>query len=903
MACLVEAMERIVILHFPPDSIDYPPLTCAQLAAGLKQAGFQVSVIDLNLKLRLHARSTFQSSWLSIKHHYWHEKDRLNRFFQENRKLIDSLVQSVVNKQPTFLLAELTFPGDYFGCEFIRLVKKKLPDLQVIGHGLSCVLKEQQETLQQLSSTSFDAFLDGGSTTVLSSFLRSQKKARQTDISLLPTYDEFELDQYRGQILPVSLGFGCSGSCLFCKRHIYPDEQFLRPAKEIAKEIFSHIKSLGIRQFHLCDAPINSDPQIALELSNLLLLEKTAISWSAEATAQPPLSPPILVKMKEAGCHTLSICAVSGSEQILTQMNCGFSVTDIETLLDQASTAGISPVLTLISGFPKEYKKELLETFDFISRNKPPLIQAVKDLVDLRLYPSTRLYNDNGFEIQPDDCLSIDQWRCPDGNTFYRRKLFQNQLHHHILRYRIFYNPANLLNKTRGFQQHKVNGRYREIQYKLNSFYDPWHAYRSDILSKLIISYTCGRTTVVEKDEIDHPFIQGVDHGKEAFIGPETVHIDITNRCNFNCIACWDRSPLVREKGVKDDYLQKTLSYEQVTGFIDDLAELGGIRFIKFTGGGEPMMHPRFADILTYLRNKDKYVEIDINTNFSLMNDRLLDLIIEKQVNLLTVSLWAATPEVYVKTHPNQKEAAFEKIITNLKRITGNRNDKVLRVFIHNVLMSQNHHEVDDMLKLALEVGADEVHFTIVDPIPGKTDSLLLSHEEHLALTKSLQQIKPHVDRYNQYHEPGTDRTIQVTNFHEFYSKMSQSDVEEGVYDKRAADKIPCYIGWLYTRIMADGRVVPCCKGHRLPMGNLNNKRFLDIWNSPQYRKFRYNGLTLSKSAPYFSVMGDDGAGRTGCLNCDNIIHNTVMHDKVLCHSDMVKWFFFKLGQWWEKRP
>ena len=27
--------------------------------------------------------------------------------------------------------------------------------------------------------------------------------------------------------------------------------------------------------------------------------------------------------------------------------------------------------------------------------------------------------------------------------------------------------------------------------------------------------------------------------------GPETVHLDVTNGCNTNCITCWDHSPLL----------------------------------------------------------------------------------------------------------------------------------------------------------------------------------------------------------------------------------------------------------------------------------------------------------------------------------------------------------------------
>ena len=27
--------------------------------------------------------------------------------------------------------------------------------------------------------------------------------------------------------------------------------------------------------------------------------------------------------------------------------------------------------------------------------------------------------------------------------------------------------------------------------------------------------------------------------------GPQTVHLDVTNSCNTNCVTCWDHSPLL----------------------------------------------------------------------------------------------------------------------------------------------------------------------------------------------------------------------------------------------------------------------------------------------------------------------------------------------------------------------
>ncbi len=906
--------QNILIVHCPPESIEFPPLQEALLATKLELCGFKVSVLDMNLKLWHHSKAKYKSSWLKINEHYWHDQSRLKSFWQDNRQAVDRIIQSIHEIQPNIVFMDLEFPKEYFGCEIVKKIKRTLPDVLVVVSGFSCYSEKQQHALQKFSGHGIDHFINGMSDRSLPGLFFKLTECKEPQIckrepvddsDIFPTYNEFKLNEYRKRCLSISFGSGCTGTCLFCKRHIHPDQHFLRTAGQIINEINSQGEKQGVTDFYFGGAPIQTDSETLEILCDALIASPNTFSWSAEAAAHLPFSSKLLAKIKNAGCHTLVFCCVSGSDTILSNINAGFKVEEVENVVRKTAQAGIRVAVQFVVGFPGEYKRELAESLTFATRNKPPVIQYVKAISTLRIHPGTRLFSEGERNnIKHSSSNAIDRWSRPDGNTFYSRKLMQHQLNMHILGLHMYYNPHDLLFKIPHFSEFKfsLSQRHREKKYQLYTLFDPWHAYHSDLLSKKAITYVWEKTHTVEKVETDYPIIQGINDGKRAFVGPETVHLDITNHCNYNCIACWDRSPLVRSTVSNNDYLKKSLSYECVTEFIDNLIELGGLRFIKFGGGGEPMMHPRFKDILVYLRAKDRYVEIDINTNFSRINAELLGLMIDLEVNLLTVSLWAATPEVYVLTHPNQSKTAFKNIVANLKKIKTENTNTVLNLFIHNVLMSQNHHEVQAMLDLALEVKADEVNFTLVDPVPGKTDSLLLSQREQMTIIESLKTIKPFVDKYNIYHDPKKDRSIKITDFHGFLLKMTQAEIAKGIYDQKTVNKIPCYIGWLYTRIMADGRVIPCCKGHRLPMGNLNKNNFIDIWNSPRYELFRNNGKTLSRSAPYFSVMGNEDVGQSGCLNCDNVMHNTVMHDKYLCYSNLAKWFFFKMGQWKKNR-
>lgn len=97
---------------------------------------------------------------------------------------------------------------------------------------------------------------------------------------------------------------------------------------------------------------------------------------------------------------------------------------------------------------------------------------------------------------------------------------------------------------------------------------------------------------------------------------------------------------------------------------------------------------------------------------------------------------------------------------------------------------------------------------------------------------------------------------------------------ETGAYDADMVDTIPCCVGWTYARVKTDGAVIPCCKADKMPLGNLYQQRFLDLWTDDPYREFRAKALKVSKRDPYFTPIG--------CLiACDNLGQNMQMQERL----------------------
>jgi MoaA/NifB/PqqE/SkfB family radical SAM enzyme len=386
------------------------------------------------------------------------------------------------------------------------------------------------------------------------------------------------------------------------------------------------------------------------------------------------------------------------------------------------------------------------------------------------------------------------------------------------------------------------------------------------------------------KDKNKLLVIAGILHSAKAFTGPEVLHIDLTNRCNFNCIACWCRSPLLSDKAMPEWERKLSLPLHLIKGVFDDLGCMGGLRQLKIVGGGEPFMHPSILEIVEYAKEKDKNIQIDINTNFSLVDEKVAVKLIELGVDSLTVSLWAGTPEVYASVHPNQTVDTFNNISNTLKLISKMKQIKNTlkpRITFHNVIFNLNYRDINEMISFALRVRADDIQFVPVDTIKDRTEPLLLNGSERSALLESLYEIKKNYNSATFEYKTSESNLITLSDFDGFIRRIEKLNTLTGAYDKEIVEEYPCYAGWLFARIMATGDVVPCCKGHRMRMGNIYGNRFKDIWFSDVYNKFRRNGLSLDKRDPYFSKIGNNADSKTGCYNCDNLWQNIPMHKRI----------------------
>jgi MoaA/NifB/PqqE/SkfB family radical SAM enzyme len=360
-------------------------------------------------------------------------------------------------------------------------------------------------------------------------------------------------------------------------------------------------------------------------------------------------------------------------------------------------------------------------------------------------------------------------------------------------------------------------------------------------------------------NSVEDKRILGVINGRKAFIGPEHVVIDVTNRCQDRCIACWLYSPLLNEKGPSSEWLQKQLSYSLLKRLIGELKELN-VGIIRFTGGGEPLLHPNIMNIIEEVKSKG--FKCTLTTSFNNIDEREIKELTKFNIDELAVSIWAGDEETYLLTHPNRRKEHFLKIKENLKLF--NSLKKNTKVTLANVILNLNYSSIEEMANFAISVGADAVYFTLVDVISPDMDSLLLNDKQYQYLEENFINVVSKL----------RDEKIEVENLEGTIARIKTQD-KKGNYDYSRINSIPCYVGWIFARILANGEVVPCCRGVKYKMGDLYKTSFKDIWFSKKYNEFRYRALNLPKYHPFFDNMG--------CYKeCDNFMHNEEMYERVI---------------------
>lgn len=187
------------------------------------------------------------------------------------------------------------------------------------------------------------------------------------------------------------------------------------------------------------------------------------------------------------------------------------------------------------------------------------------------------------------------------------------------------------------------------------------------------------------------PMLSAYLHARAAREGrPCSGTFELTARCNFNCEMCYVRLSPEQQKA-----RGRELSADQWLR-IGEEACREGLLFLLLTGG-EPTLRPDFTEIYRGLKKMGLF--LSINTNGSLLDGELLEILRQDPPHRINLSLYGASNETYAKLCG---VGAYDRVLKALRELR----EAGIEVKVNLTVTGTNAEEQAEAAALAKEFAA-----------------------------------------------------------------------------------------------------------------------------------------------------------------------------------------------------
>ena len=129
---------------------------------------------------------------------------------------------------------------------------------------------------------------------------------------------------------------------------------------------------------------------------------------------------------------------------------------------------------------------------------------------------------------------------------------------------------------------------------------------------------------------------------------PPLVQIEPSSICNFRCVFCFETDKNFTNK--KNGFMG-TMKVDLFKNIIDQIEN--NVEFVTLASRGEPLVSKEFDEMIKY--TSGKFLNVKINTNASLLNEKKCHSILESKIKTLVFSADAADEKLYSELRVNGK--------------------------------------------------------------------------------------------------------------------------------------------------------------------------------------------------------------------------------------------------------
>jgi radical SAM superfamily enzyme YgiQ (UPF0313 family) len=367
----------------------------------LRNAGYQVNALDLNIELYKIVKDEHKKLW-----NLPNPKEFYPKHFHNLKFITEDIYENFAKRILSFNSEIIGFNVNMTSVEFVRKIIQKIKSLDnsriIILGGPEVYRFYGEDEKMKISTTSLDnlanIFVVGEGEETLLNVIRNieqygevkncpgaivkknnklidfgdRKPIENIDQIPFPDFSDFNLNDYKNVgFLPIMGSRGCFGRCEFCYERVFWKKYRYRTAENIFQEMKRDIEMCKAKYLFFVDSVFNGNLNELEKLCDLIIDNKLNIKWVVKgARINMGMSESLFTKMKMAGCEHISYGIESGSQKILDLIKKDMKIEDAEKIIRLTKKSGITIHCSFIIGFPGETDEDFQKTLDFVEENE-----------------------------------------------------------------------------------------------------------------------------------------------------------------------------------------------------------------------------------------------------------------------------------------------------------------------------------------------------------------------------------------------------------------------------------------------------------------------------------------------------------------------------------------------------
>lgn len=303
---------------------------------------------------------------------------------------------------------------------------------------------------------------------------------------------------------------------------------------------------------------------------------------------------------------------------------------------------------------------------------------------------------------------------------------------------------------------------------------------------------------------------------------PRVMHVAITGSCNMTCRICRTEDN-AHGATIKDPVLDKVIA-----------EALPHLQELRLDSAGETTLHkPKFRLMVSQAARHG--VPVFMCTNAVLIDEEMADFIC-KDTSVKRIQVSCDSPDRETLEWI-RRGANYDELLAGIRNLVAarKRHDRPdILINMHAAIMAQNVDQQADLIRLAHELGVDQV------------STMFCSIHEYMDADWS-------VYWHQQRNNDATDEAARVAadlgiNYRP-WGRFDLAAKPDSTTPTQEATAL-CYQLQHWTYLDPNGIIRPCCISPNFALGDLNVKTFTEVWHGEEYEELRRTYDTDHPSNP-----------------------------------------------------